>query len=414
MNEAHELSIHYIKFNMDELVRRAAESVGLTSAQCASVEKFSDGMYNKTFLFIMDDGTQVVGKVPNPNAGRAHYTTANEVATMDFARNELHNRVPKVPAWSSKAGDNSVGAENIIMKKVAGVQLSELWLAMGIKERFEVVKTISEGSIGCDLLNEDGSRTQHHRYAIDPSTGREFLDDGRTALEFDRGPWQSAEQYRSAVNLQEIAYLRIMKYLLPTDASITPAILWHPNLHTENIFVHPERPAEVSGIIDWQLSEILPLFEHARQPYFLDYDGPALTGLDPPDFPANFNKLSPSEKAKAQDLYLKMSLSALYRRFTYSTNRTLYNAIKFRESTSFDMLFLAQNLLIDGEALGMELMQSLKQSLGQMWPEKGTVRADQYDDVKGLLRQAKADLIDQLAHSEAEVVAWGKAWPFDS
>jgi hypothetical protein len=32
----------------------------------------------------MQDGAQVVGKVPNPNAGRAHYTTASEVATMDF------------------------------------------------------------------------------------------------------------------------------------------------------------------------------------------------------------------------------------------------------------------------------------------------------------------------------------------
>lgn len=32
----------------------------------------------------MQDGTQVVGKVPNPNAGRPHYTTASEVATMDF------------------------------------------------------------------------------------------------------------------------------------------------------------------------------------------------------------------------------------------------------------------------------------------------------------------------------------------
>ncbi|RDW92819.1 uncharacterized protein DSM5745_00141 [Aspergillus mulundensis] len=148
------------------------------------------------------------------------------------------------------------------------------------------------------------------------------------------------------------------------------------------------------------------------------------------------------------------------KRRTY-ISRTLYKAIEFRETTSFDMLLLAQNLLIDGEALyqsrcvdleeewtalpgvqasgnppyplqfsadevarinedacgairGMELMQSLKQSLGQMWPEKCVVRPEQYDDVKRLLRQAKADLINQLAHSEAEVVAWEKAWPFDS
>lgn len=125
------------------------------------------------------------------------------------------------------------------------------------------------------------------------------------------------------------------------------------------------------------------------------------------------------------------------------------------------MLLLAQNLLIDGEALyrsrcldlekewtalpgvqafgnppfpllftpdevalinedasgairGMELMRRLKQSLGQMWPEKGVVRPEQYDEVKKLLKRAKAELIDQLAHSKAEMVAWEEAWPFDS
>ncbi|KAG2016791.1 hypothetical protein GB937_005992 [Aspergillus fischeri] len=54
--------------------------------------------------------------------------TTSEVATMDF---------------SSKPEDNLVGVEYIIMEKVAGVQLSKVWPEMGIKERFEPVKTIS-------------------------------------------------------------------------------------------------------------------------------------------------------------------------------------------------------------------------------------------------------------------------------
>lgn len=32
----------------------------------------------------MDDGKQVVAKVPNPNAGLPHFTIASEVATMEF------------------------------------------------------------------------------------------------------------------------------------------------------------------------------------------------------------------------------------------------------------------------------------------------------------------------------------------
>jgi hypothetical protein len=150
----------------------------------------------------------------------------------------------------------------------------------------------------------------------------------------------------------------------------------------------------------------------------------------------------------------------LYRRFTYNNNETLFKAMEFRQTTSFEMLLFAQNLLIDGEALyqsrcldlekewttlpgvqasgyppfplqfsadevalidedvsgairGMELMQSLRQSLGQLWPEKGIVRPEQYNEVKTRLKQAKAELIDRLAHSETERVAWEESWPFD-
>ncbi|KAL4787341.1 hypothetical protein BJX76DRAFT_363661 [Aspergillus varians] len=494
--------MRHIEFDMNELVKCAAESIGLAPTQCARIDKFPDGMFNKTFLFTMQDGTQVVGKVPNPNAGRAHYTTASEVATMDFVRNTLHTPVPKILTWSSKAGESPVRAEYIIMEKVAGVQLHEVWPKMDIKERFELVKTISglyysvdiDGSDRCGLVKGDGSVDQDHQFTVGPSTGRKFLDDGRIALDFDRGPWNTAEQYKSAVGLREIAcvrnishltrspislygpgtytrsrtkkivalqnYLRLVKYLLPTNESLKSAFLWHPDLHAENIFVHPERPSEVVGIIDWQSSEVLPICDHARQPYFLDYDGPPSTALDPPAFPDNFDQLDPAEQARAQDLYLKMSLSTLYRRFTFSINKPLFKAMEFRQTVSFEIMLFAQNLLVDGEALyqsrcldlekewaslpgvqasgnppfplqftaaeadsieedasnavrGMELMQSLRQSLGELWPEKGVVRPEQYDDAKRGLKLAKAELIERLACSEAERVEWEKSWPFD-
>lgn len=68
---------------MNALAARAAESVGCMLAQCVRVEKLPDRMFNKVFLFMMRDGRQVVGKVSNLNAGRAYYTTASEVATID-------------------------------------------------------------------------------------------------------------------------------------------------------------------------------------------------------------------------------------------------------------------------------------------------------------------------------------------
>lgn len=186
----------------------------------------------------------------------------------------------------------------------------------------------------------------------------------------------SAEKYKAAIGLREIAsvqqieqlprsplalygpgtyrpsrakkvnalqnYLRIVKFLLPSDKSITSACLWHSDLHAENIFVHPERPTEVLGIIDWQSSEILPLIDHARQPYFIDYEGPMLTDLEPPAFPENYDQLDAAGQEEAQKLYFHMSLAALYRRLTYNNNELLFKAMQFRLTTSFDIMLLAQ------------------------------------------------------------------------
>jgi hypothetical protein len=66
-----------------------------------------------------------------------------------------------------------------------------------------------------------------------------------------------------------------------------------------------------------------------------------------------------------------------------------------------------------GAIRGMELMQSLKQSLGELWPKRRVARSDQYDQVKRLLSLAKIEMTDQLAHSEAERIGWEISWPFD-
>jgi hypothetical protein len=48
------------------------------------VLKYIEGQYNKAFLLTMDNGAQVVARIPNPNAGPDFLTTASEVATLQF------------------------------------------------------------------------------------------------------------------------------------------------------------------------------------------------------------------------------------------------------------------------------------------------------------------------------------------
>lgn len=80
-NEKEELARRHVTFDMNELCKVAGASLGRT---CVNVEKCADGMYNKAFFLTMDNGEQVVAKVPNPNAGLPHFTTASEVATLDL------------------------------------------------------------------------------------------------------------------------------------------------------------------------------------------------------------------------------------------------------------------------------------------------------------------------------------------
>jgi hypothetical protein len=85
-NEAEQLSSRCVRFDMNELTRVAARSLGATA--CVAVSKLPEGMYNKTFLMSMDDGQQCIAKIPNPNAGIPHFNTASEVATMTFVSQE--------------------------------------------------------------------------------------------------------------------------------------------------------------------------------------------------------------------------------------------------------------------------------------------------------------------------------------
>lgn len=81
-DEQYEMAQRRVHFNVNELARLAAEAVG--AEFCTAIEKFPDSMYNKCMLLTMNTGAQVVAKVPNPNAGPPHFTTASEVASMDF------------------------------------------------------------------------------------------------------------------------------------------------------------------------------------------------------------------------------------------------------------------------------------------------------------------------------------------
>jgi hypothetical protein len=71
----------FVKFNVQALQQVASKVLG---AQCVQMTKLPEGLYNKVFSLKMENGEEVLARIPNPNAGHPQYCVASEVATLDF------------------------------------------------------------------------------------------------------------------------------------------------------------------------------------------------------------------------------------------------------------------------------------------------------------------------------------------
>ncbi|OQD75577.1 hypothetical protein PENDEC_c006G05661 [Penicillium decumbens] len=124
-------------------------------------------------------------------------------------------------------------------------------------------------------------------FAVGPTVGRTWFDDRRGDVDVPRGPWNSAESVMEALVQRETAclkkfttfpqdcqqgifggpgcyhpshkaklsvlqdFLKIHHHIIPHSKGITGGIIWHNDLHTDNIFVDPDNPSQITSIIDW-------------------------------------------------------------------------------------------------------------------------------------------------------------------
>ncbi|KAJ5571061.1 phosphotransferase enzyme family protein [Penicillium sp. DV-2018c] len=485
---------------MNRLARVAADSVG--ASRCISIKKYPDGMFNKAFLMSMDDGREVIAKVPNPNAGVPHFTTASEVATMDFARKVLGTPAPRVYSWNSQASSHPVGAEFIIMDKIEGVPLSQVWGTLKLTQKLQLLLAMTQlqkqwlsvsfshyGSLyytgdvqplADSYYVKDGKAIRDPEFAIGPATGRDWSDADRSMLDIEKGPFAARETkaiqslkppkqialfcgpklYRPDKEKKNIAltwYRQIVDALIPKDTAITNPRLWHNDLHDDNIFVDPHNPGKITGIIDWQSCHISPLFNHNPDPAFLDWGGLEPETLDLAPRP-NLSGLSPEERSAAVREYTIQNVFIGWRKLMHAKNPDLYRVVEFRKTAAYGLIFLAhrmfeygeahfQSLLVDledtwadlpavnshipfpfdfseedfehikqdsdGAVAGTELVAEVKETMGDLWPDKGFIEHERYEDCKAMLHEVKGQILEQLAETDEEKAEYERFWPFD-
>lgn len=103
--------------------------------------------------------------------------------------------------------------------------------------------------------------------------------------------------------------------------------LSHTDLHMGNIFISENDPSEISAIIDWQFTQIAPMFLQARWPMFLSRPKNYPTGLVKPKLPENYEDLDEEEKELAEYEVKQIMAAKAYEVRCFLDNRDAYNAM---------------------------------------------------------------------------------------
>ncbi|RHZ46471.1 phosphotransferase family protein [Aspergillus thermomutatus] len=434
-NEQLQLERRFVKFNIPALQQAAGKVLG---TRCVQMTKIPEGLYNKVFSLKMENGKEVLARIPNPNAGHPQYCVASEVATLDFLRNVLDIPVPRVLDWSSPAlRPNPVGSEYILMERVRGRQLSGVWDAMSEAQRFGLVKSLVEIErklVSAQFTNHgslyykdtyrlpSSNQETAAKFVIGPTTERSFWEDERRGLDIDRGPWETAQQYLSAIAKREIALIRssaktptaqekhvrlleqfltLLPHILPPEELSRPVLLHH-DLHQDNIFVDDADPTKISSIIDWQAVYSAPLFMQARFPSVFNCDDQYPWGAVQPELPKDFDTLSQTEKELAQDELARIRLKKFYEFASRKFNPLLIKAMDVMRNdddpTTFIFHIVGQSSL-DGPI-------PLKELLIQMYE-----KWDKIAERRGLGIPCPISFLkEEIEESRQQATAWADAY----
>lgn len=254
-------------------------------------------------------------------------------------------------------------------------------------------------------------------------------------------------------------FTSVMSLIVPKDEAYLASVLWHNDLHSENIFVDKDSPTEITGIIDWQNVPLYPACLHVRHPSLINYDGPLLDAVEVPQLPPDIAGLDPVAKEKAKSLHQAQCIWALYQVFIQQQAPDLLKTLHYRDSLPCQIMTLVGSTFDDGEAHVQCLLSRLTdpevwkkvvnttddtpcplkysdqdlakqrnkvakwekdlerkarvlEELGAYTGWNGAVPPGDYDTFSKRLETAKERFLDYEANTPEERELWAKAWPF--
>ena len=138
------------------------------------------------------------------------------------------------------------------------------------------------------------------------------------------------EKQLPSVHLDSLQkYSQISKHLVPQgDSDLSRPTIRHPDLRRSNIFVSDD--FEITSLIDWQHSTILPLFLQSGIPNDLDNSRDSFSrALTTPALPCDIAELNEDEESQQLQIYAKRQLHYFYMTETADKNPRHFDALSY-------------------------------------------------------------------------------------
>jgi aminoglycoside phosphotransferase (APT) family kinase protein len=397
-NEELRLKERYVEFNVEASKAAASASLAHQHGSVTNIFKLGEGGFNRVFTLTMEDGFDVIAKIPYHIAVPEYFATASEAATLTFLRSK-GVPVPKVYSYCAYA-ENPVGVEYLLMEKAEGVSLKSRWLEMTEKEVSKLAHSFVEAELklaeipfsatGSLYFKKDiSSELQAPLYkeghvgegedsvfCIGPIADYMFWYGRRAGLNLNRGPWTNSAEYLQSVAQKEIEwtkrfgkpmepdfpfnamglgiqapeeYIKLLErfqaltpHLLPKDPkhSFNQPVLRHPDPTPANIFISPET-GRITCLIDWQHSIVQPRLLAVSYPStFANPDSSMDPTLTFPQLPADLATRPIADQVAERELHRRRVLFHAYRVFNQHLNKPHLHALN-------DPLQFDRQLLVD-------------------------------------------------------------------
>nr|POE77970.1 altered inheritance of mitochondria protein 9, mitochondrial [Quercus suber] len=273
-----------LHFDFDTLLSIAVKTSKDARRVVACAKK--EGGFNRVFAIELDDGTNVVARLPTRLAGPP-------------VRENTKIPVPKILAWDVDSKTSPVGADYMVMDAIHGVSLKDVWGQMTGVQHIQCIDSIGKiakqicaldfpafGSLYFNTANKPrGALPFNSKYCIRPHCAPQHWgcsvekptllnapggSQGPCLTEIARSTLLQRESSETSVD----RHLRLLDTNLSTREALaeTEAVrisakptLFHPDFDTRNIFVAADDPTQITGIIDWQSAAIEPAFVHAAE-----------------------------------------------------------------------------------------------------------------------------------------------------